>query len=71
MKLKNPTQTRRILHELVGGEKATIEEIAEAIPMSAPTVSKILRGQSVRYDTIKKIADFLKVNEEEIAEVVQ
>lgn len=66
MKLKNPVETRVLLEHR---GKGTITSIAEELSMSTHTISKLLKGQSVQYRSVKKLADYLETDTNEIAEV--
>lgn len=66
MKLKNPTQVRRLFAERRGW--LTIREIAIGTESGVNTVQRGLRGEAVRPKTIQSWAKALEVKPLEIAD---
>lgn len=67
MVIKNPLQLRK---QFALAGVPTQELIAEAVPLSTRTVSKMLNGHAVRFSTVNKVARYLDVEITEIAEFV-
>lgn len=65
MKLKEPIAVREALMDKCGW--ATIEEIAGGLKLATNTVSRTLRGEPVRMQTIKAIASAIDTTATEIA----
>jgi DNA-binding Xre family transcriptional regulator len=72
MRIKEPMKLRGMFDDLGWGTKPpTIEEIADQVRLAPKTVSHMLHGRGVRYASVKKMADFLNVDVEDIAEMVK